>query len=313
MTKIALSFIIPTYNEEKLLPVALTSITKFVPEELSYQIIIADNGSRDNTIIVARSFGAQVLVDEDATVGGLRNRAVKLAEGRVLVFLDADVSLTQSWGENITSAFSSLTVNPWQVTGSKCGLPEKPGWIEHYWFKPLLSNKVKYINSGHLITSIDLFNKIEGFDERLESGEDYAFGKSAITLQAEIVNNPSLVVVHEGYPKTLPQFIRREIWHGMGEGKSLRTIKTSNVAIASILFAGLHILTALGFLCFSGGAFGLIGVTLIVVICVFFALIKHKVKTIQSVMIVSSLYYIYLMSRFVACLPYISTKSNKHG
>ena len=182
-----------------------------------------------------------MLVDDKATVGGLRNRAAQKAMGDVLIFLDADILLTEAWGRHIVGVYHGLMEDVWQVTGSRCGISGTAGWIERFWFRPLLDKKVKYINSGHLITTPELFRHLGGFDERLESGEDYAFGKSAADAKATITNNPLLAVIHEGYPKTLREFIKREIWHGRGECKSIRTIKTSNVAIAAILFMGLHV------------------------------------------------------------------------
>lgn len=309
MEQLALSFIIPAFNEEMSLPQVLHSINMYVPKALSREVIVADNGSQDNTVNIATGQHAEVLVDEAATVGGLRNRAVQKAKGRVLVFLDADILLTAAWGKHIKEVYQGLINDPWQVTGSRCGIPENAGWIERYWFMPLVGKKVRYINSGHLITSSELFRYLGGFDERLESGEDYAFGQSAAAANATIINNPLLAVVHEGYPKTLCQFINREIWHGRGECKSLRTIKTSNVAIAAILFMGLHIVAVAGL--FNNLVVGGVTILLIGVICMFFALTKHGARTVKSLIVVSILYYFYFISRFLSCIPLIKTDAGR--
>ena len=128
---------------------------------LPYEIIVADNGSGDDTVKVAHSYDAIVIVDELATVGGLRNRAANIARGQVLIFIDADILLTEEWGKNIFDTYASLMENPWQVTGSRCGISKSESWIERYWFKPLLEKESVYINSGHLITSRQLFSIIE--------------------------------------------------------------------------------------------------------------------------------------------------------
>ena len=51
-----ISVVIPAYNEEKNLPKTAESIKKyFDSKKLKYEIIIVDDGSRDNTVKVAKS------------------------------------------------------------------------------------------------------------------------------------------------------------------------------------------------------------------------------------------------------------------
>ena len=123
MQQLAVSFVIPAYNEELFLPQVLESISLYAPEELSYEVIVADNGSKDKTVELAEEAGAIVIVNEEAKVGGLRNLAVELSKGRVLVFLDADILLTAKWGRNFMEVYKSLLEKPVQVTGSRCGIP----------------------------------------------------------------------------------------------------------------------------------------------------------------------------------------------
>jgi len=89
MDKGLISIIIPTYNEETLLPRLLKSIKR--QKGVQYEIIIADNNSTDKTKEIARSYGAKIVL------GGLpaqaRNNGAKEANGEILIFLDADVVL----------------------------------------------------------------------------------------------------------------------------------------------------------------------------------------------------------------------------
>ena len=84
-----LSIITPTLNEEKYLQLLLVSIKK---QDLSdYEIIIADAGSTDKTIEIAKKYNCIVIA------GGLpargRNEGAKIAKGDILFFLDADTVL----------------------------------------------------------------------------------------------------------------------------------------------------------------------------------------------------------------------------
>jgi len=84
-----LSIIIPTYNEEDYLPLLLNSIKSQIYRD--YEVIIADNQSTDNTIEIAKAFGATI------TPGGMpgksRNIGASFARGDTFLFLDADVIL----------------------------------------------------------------------------------------------------------------------------------------------------------------------------------------------------------------------------
>lgn len=300
MENTTLSFIIPTYNEQGFLPGTLESIATHVPVGITYEIIVADNGSSDETVAIAERSGAQVVVDESATVGGLRNRAVARAKGDVFVFLDADVQITEAWGENIIDCMTALDGNPWQLTGSRCGIPENAGWIESCWFRPMLGKQGNYINSGHLIAPRALFEKIGGFDENLETGEDYALSVAAVAENADINPNAALKVVHGGYPKTLGQFMRREIWHGKGDCKPLSAMLRSKVAVFSMLFGLAALVSLTAFLLSMNPAWlALLGG--LGLVCVAAALFKHRVRSPGCVAAVSMLYACYFLSRFLSC------------
>ncbi|MEA3248875.1 MAG: glycosyltransferase [Patescibacteria group bacterium] len=84
-----LSVIIPTYNEEKYLPYLLRSLVAQTSE--NFEVIIADNRSKDKTREIATSFGARV-VDGGIPSEG-RNAGAAAAKGDILLFLDSDVIL----------------------------------------------------------------------------------------------------------------------------------------------------------------------------------------------------------------------------
>ncbi len=302
MKQIAISFVIPAFNEEFYLPNVLKSIEEFMPDALSFEVVVADNGSSDNTVPIAEKFGATVLIDRNATVARLRNIAVGETTGEVLVFLDADISLTEQWGDNISDVYKRIHADLSIITGSRCGVPANPSWIESIWFQPLVEKPSQYINSGHLITSRTLFDKIGGFNNSLVTGEDYAFGVSAQALNATIVNNPLLRVVHHGYPKTVRQFVRREIWHGRGDCDSVKSVISSKVALTSFLFAMLHFILLVGLFVLPK-VVTIFAVFIIVLMCVGSAVYRYKVQTAASLLLVSLLFYLYYFSRFLSCVP----------
>jgi glycosyltransferase involved in cell wall biosynthesis len=82
--------IIPAYNEEESLPKVLADIPDFVDE-----IIVANNGSTDNTAEVAKKFGATVVNENERGYGAACLKAINSIHREnlfIVVFLDGDYS-----------------------------------------------------------------------------------------------------------------------------------------------------------------------------------------------------------------------------
>ena len=124
-----LSIIIPTLNEEKYLPFLLESIKKHPEAERSsrrgspvqssafvsgqifndFEIIIADAGSKDKTIEIAKKFGCQIVK------GGLpakgRNEGAQIAKGDLYLFLDGDTILPEIFFEKALYEFKKRNLD----------------------------------------------------------------------------------------------------------------------------------------------------------------------------------------------------------
>lgn len=87
-----LSIVIPTKNEEQNLPALLKTIKDQTFTD--YEIIVADAGSADRTVEIAKEAGAKVVDGGMPGVG--RNRGAAVAEGHTILFLDADVEMSDN-------------------------------------------------------------------------------------------------------------------------------------------------------------------------------------------------------------------------
>lgn len=93
------SIIIPARDEEKRIPYLLKSLKK--QNHQSYEVIVVDDGSVDETVSVATSYGAIAIknsIVESMTAGKARACATgaEHAKGDWLLFLDADVQFKNS-------------------------------------------------------------------------------------------------------------------------------------------------------------------------------------------------------------------------
>jgi glycosyltransferase involved in cell wall biosynthesis len=291
-----LSFVIPARNEEGLISATIDSIHRAVRRQYPYEVVVVDNGSVDATREVAASHGAVVISQPSGTISSVRNTGVRHTRGEYIVFLDADVVLTDQWADRIPAALQLLSTHPYTLTGSMCSVPASGSWLERLWFEPRSGELRSHIGTGHLITTRRLFDRLSGFNESLETGEDYDFSQRTRSFGGRIVDDPLLHVEHWGFPRTLSDFIRREIWHGRSDFRSLGAVFRSRVALGTLAFAVLHVMLMLSLALLSVQVF-LISVMLITLICFGSSCMKYRRAPWYVLIGNGFLFYVYYLGR----------------
>jgi len=86
-----ISFIIPALDEEKRIAGVVKQFD-VLKGKYDFEVIVADGGSRDNTVKTAKKLGAYVVQNKRETqnIAKNRNLGAKKAKGELLVFCDAD-------------------------------------------------------------------------------------------------------------------------------------------------------------------------------------------------------------------------------
>lgn len=84
------SFIIPTLNAASVLPRCLAAIREQDYPKKRVEIIVADGGSTDNTVSIAKQFHAIVISNPEVLHEPGKSRAAKIAKGDILFYTDAD-------------------------------------------------------------------------------------------------------------------------------------------------------------------------------------------------------------------------------
>jgi GT2 family glycosyltransferase len=273
-------------------------------------IIVADNNSTDQTASLARSSGADEVITVSGTVASIRNEAAARAPGDVIIFMDADVFPTDQWAARLPDVVTAVASERNIVTGSWVAVPPDPTWIERHWFKPLENGSNSHINSGHLIVSRALFDQMGGFDAGLRTGEDFDFSVRARSLGARVVDDSKLLVIHEGYPKRLGEFVRREVWHGTGDWRSFRTFLGSKIAILGFVIFHAHLLGLL--LLLTGSVMPLL--VAVVGGLGFGALasfVRYRRAALGSRLVNSWLYYVYFLARGLSPYAALLRKGGK--
>ena len=107
----AVSFIIPTYNEEKRIGRCLKSIfSQDYPANLM-EVIIVDGMSSDNTVEIAKKYPTRIIFNEKRIVGNAMKLGVQEAKNNVLAPIPADCELpTKNWLRSMVRPLSESEV-----------------------------------------------------------------------------------------------------------------------------------------------------------------------------------------------------------
>jgi cellulose synthase/poly-beta-1,6-N-acetylglucosamine synthase-like glycosyltransferase len=241
-------------------------------------------------------------------VSRLRNVGVANSGGELLVFVDADVSLTDDWYRSINAAMERIRVEPMLVTGSHCLVPQDAtSLLEKYWFASFQHSASSHLGTGHLIMTRQLFDLVGGFSEVLETGEDYDICMRIRRSGGRIEEDVRLKVVHNDFPQTLRSFVRREAWHGTGDCRSLSAVFASKVAIASLMFLVLHFLILIAL---AGGSLAM-AASVVIALALFLLLLSHRKFRAHGPKVVgvnAFVYYFYLAGRSFALIRGLAGK-----
>jgi glycosyltransferase involved in cell wall biosynthesis len=183
-----ISVIIPTYNRASFLGEAIVSVLgqdffhRAGPEH-SFELLIIDDGSDDNTRAVAESFGAPAIYQYQPHLGvsAARNLGLKLSQGEFIAFLDSDdlwrkekIGTQMSFLKAFPQARVCYTEEIWIRRGARLNQKERhrkySGWI----FDKVLPLCLLSLSS--CLFRREVFEDIGVFDETLPVCEDYDLG-----------------------------------------------------------------------------------------------------------------------------------------
>lgn len=172
-----ISFIIPAFNEEKELGATLEAIHeagKAVKE--TYEIIVVDDASTDNTVAIARQQHARVVPVHHRQIGATRNSGASVAKGDVLLFVDADTRVNPGLIASAIKALDGGAVGGGARVRFDPPMPVFAGIIT-----PLLVRA--YLATGwaagcFMYCRRQAFERTGGFDETLFGGEEIFFSKA---------------------------------------------------------------------------------------------------------------------------------------
>jgi len=237
-----ISAIICTHNRDDYLGAAIDSL--LAQDYASYEIIVVDNASTDNTrsVVDARSPHPRLHYVYEAQLGlsVARNAGARAAQGSILAYLDDDAEASPSWLTALAKIYE--TNDAVAIAGGKVTLIWPPGRTAPKWISTNMSGNLGAYDLGDDIVYItepgltprglnysiraDFLDKIGGFDpnlgrvgKNLLSNEELYMTEKALTMGFQVAYLPDALVAHNVAPSRLSPtwFMSRSWWQGISE------------------------------------------------------------------------------------------------
>jgi len=210
------SVIIPVYGKFQLTYDCIRSIQQHLPED-SFEVIVVDDCSKDETLLAPLVFGGTVrVVRNETNLGFVKgcNRGAELARGEYLFFLNNDTLVHPGWLDTLTRTFRD--VPDVGIAGSKLlfgdgTLQEVGGIIWRMgdgwnWGRnanpdePRFSylRDADYVSGAALMIPAALFNELGGFDLHFAPAyyEDTDLCFRVRQAGRRVVVQPASIIVH---------------------------------------------------------------------------------------------------------------------
>jgi glycosyltransferase involved in cell wall biosynthesis len=226
------SVVIPVRNGSPFIADQLTAIAAATPPNLTIEVVVADNGSTDDTAIVAERFAARLrvrVVDAGGAVGSnyARNRGVHAARAGRILLCDADDEVDQQWLCEMWDAFEAgheLVAGP--IDYRRLNPPDVRAWRGAQ--VASVTRVLGFLLAGHganLGFTRGVYHAIGGFDEGFVfGGPDIEFCWRAQLAGYMLTEVPS-AVVHYRIRASLSDLFAQARLYGAAEAHLYRKFR----------------------------------------------------------------------------------------
>lgn len=176
-----ISVVIPAYNEATYIDRLLEALSKQTYKK--FEVIVSDAESKDGTKAVVESFKDRLhlrfVTSPPRGPGAGRNVGAKLARGEWLLFLDADDDIDDP--NFIKTLLNETLAHDWDVSSTNAKIRNVRidhvfgMWLNHKYLKLLAHTKHPVAPGWCIFTRRDVFEANNGFNEKIQFGEDYDY------------------------------------------------------------------------------------------------------------------------------------------
>jgi len=191
-----ISVIVPTFNEEKYIEPTLKAL-RGQDYNGKYEIIVADGMSKDNTVKIAKKYADKIVLVKKKGIAAGRNEGAKIAKGNIFLFIDADTIVLYNTISKIVKTFQKK-----DVVAATCAIMPLSSKNKNFTLYLIFNQFVKASlkTTKPQIAGIccafrrEAFEKVYGFDERLETAEDFDLAERISKLGKVVFVEDTLVI-----------------------------------------------------------------------------------------------------------------------
>jgi len=198
------SIIIPTLNEEKLLPDLLKQLSNpKYKSKYDYEIIVSDGGSNDKTLEIAGKYADIVKVHSDEiqqNIAAGRNIGAESANSEIFIFFNGDIVIPDIdyFFDYVENKF--LNSNYLAMTCMVKVFPEEEIFADKI-FQTIYNVFFRFLNFTGVgmgrgecqVIRKEIFYRFNGYDEELAAGEDFDLYKR-IRKKGKILFSKDLII-----------------------------------------------------------------------------------------------------------------------
>lgn len=208
--KLFVSIVVPTYNRVENLSQCLNYLLKLDYPKKLFEIIVIDDGSKDNTWNFLKEFSKQNKILKPFTQKNYgpakaRNVGIKKSKGKIIFFVDDDVLVNKDFIKKSLIWYKDKKVGG--VGGNV--FPNKLSFVDKYYvaryideyFEPQIWKD--YTSGKGIATALcsyrrNLLKNLAGFDESfpLAAGEDIELTRRVLKKGYSIIKDPSITGIH---------------------------------------------------------------------------------------------------------------------
>ena len=181
-----ISFIIPAFNEERLIGRTIEAIQKAAKDiDADYELIVVDDNSSDNTAKIAGDLGAAVIKVNHRQISAARNSGANAANGSLLIFIDADTVISNEVLRSTITAVNNNAIGgttAFRFDGYVPLYGKLIQWLLHRFYHP-----GKIVGGSFLFCTRQAFETVGGFDETVYGGEEMIMSRSLKKLGPFII------------------------------------------------------------------------------------------------------------------------------
>lgn len=219
-----ISVVVPAYNAAATIVACVQALQQQTFPE-PYEIIVVDDGSTDETAVLAQQAGATVIRRPRGRPAAARNSGIRAAAGTLICCTDADCIPTPDWLRELTTPFADpdLVAAKGSYATRQPQLVARFVQLEYEDKYDLLAQQetIDFIDTYAAAYRRDVLLANDGFDEQFPYLEDQELSFRLAARGYKMVFRPTAVVYHH-HSHTLRRYCRKKAIIGYWKAQVVR-------------------------------------------------------------------------------------------